>query len=152
MLFHTRICFRVDDDTTGRVALNSHIWGKRAMKINKTGRGIILPDSKRTMMFQSYYLDERRERELLVQAHAHHHPEPMLSAAERLALRTAQANNGRMTLAILKAAGLGERESNRLLTAWRERQWLRKDPTQGNAHILTEIAPRSLPLQDIEAN
>ena len=142
MLFHIRVTFRVDDDTTGTVALNSHMWGKRAMRIHTKGRGIIVPDSKRIAMFQAYYVKEQRERELLVQAHARQPAEPMLSETETKALKAAHQNEGKMTLAILKEAGVPEREANRLLSKWRDRSWLRKEPQQGNAHILTEHAPK----------
>ena len=47
-------------------------------------------------------------------------------------------DDGRMTPAILKGVGLGERESKQLRATWRERQWLRKESAKGNAHILTK--------------
>jgi hypothetical protein len=61
-MFPTRVCFRVADDTSGTVALNSRRWGKQAMKISQPGRGILLLDG-RYQVIQAYRLTPEQERQ-----------------------------------------------------------------------------------------
>lgn len=61
-MFPTRVCFRVADDTSGTVALNSRRWGKQAMKITHPGRGILLLEG-RYQVIQAYRLTPEQERQ-----------------------------------------------------------------------------------------
>ena len=65
-MYPTRVCFRVADDTSGMVALNSRRWGKQAMNISTqhTGRGILLLDG-RYQVIQAYHLTTEQERQVL---------------------------------------------------------------------------------------
>ncbi len=143
MLLHVRVCFRVDDDTSGTVALGSKVWGKKAMSLNCPGRGLIAFGGGRPQMFQAYNLDRERERALLVAARNGECPVLALSDVERRALTAARANGGRMTLATLTAAGLHERQARRLVEQFALRGWARKDTMQANATVLTETAPKA---------
>ena len=61
-MFRQPGCFRVADDTSGAVALNSRRWGKQAMKLRQPGRGILLLDG-RYQVFQAYRLSPEQERQ-----------------------------------------------------------------------------------------
>ena len=145
MLFHTRACFRVDDDTTGAVALGSKVWGKKAMGLNRPGRGLLAFGGQRPQLFQSHSLDKERERALLVATRNGESPAPTISDVEKRALTAARKTGGRITIALAQqAAGISERQAEKLLTEWRSRGWARKDARQANAHVLTEAAPEQM--------
>ncbi len=141
MLFHTRACFRVDDDTTGAVALGSKVWGKKAMSLNRPGRGLLAFGGQRPQLFQSHSLDKERERALLVSARNGEPPAPMISAVEKRALTAAREAGGRMTRATLAAAGFQERQARSLMEQFVARGWARQDNMQARATVLTEAAP-----------
>lgn len=79
-LLPTRVCFRVSDDTTGAVILNSKMAGKQAMGFSQPGRGYLVMNGQR-QIFQSHYLPPEQLRAVLTQAHAGQRPSP-LSAVE----------------------------------------------------------------------
>ncbi len=143
MLFHTRACFRVDDDTTGAVALGSKVWSKKAMSLNRPGRGLLAFGGQRPQLFQSHSLDKERERALLAAVRSGEPPAPMISAVEKRALTVAREAGGRMTKAMLMAAGLQERQARSLMEQFVMRGWARKDNMQANATVLTEAAPKA---------
>jgi hypothetical protein len=65
----------------------------------------------------------------------------MISAVEKRALTVARANGGRMTRAMLMAAGFQEREARGLMEQFVARGWARQDNMQARATVLTEAAP-----------
>jgi len=96
-------------------------------------------------LFQSHSLDKERERALLVAARNGESPAPTISDVEKRALTAARKTGGRITIALAQqAAGISERQAEKLLTEWRSRGWARKDARQANAHVLTEAAPEQM--------
>jgi DNA segregation ATPase FtsK/SpoIIIE-like protein len=75
-LLPTRVCFKVGDDTTGTVILNSKMAGKQAMTFSHPGRGYLVLSGHR-QIFQSYHLPAETLRELLAQAAQGQSPTPL---------------------------------------------------------------------------
>lgn len=53
-MFGTRICFKVDDDTSGKVTLGNPRLGKKAMTLNDPGRAILLMRGMSPRIVQVY--------------------------------------------------------------------------------------------------
>lgn len=141
MLFHTRLCFRVDDDTTGTVALSSKSWGRQAMKLKEKGRGLFALGGQTPQLIQGYYLERERERALLMAALQGRRPGPSLTNEEITALEAARAAGGKISNEVLVKVNLSPRLARRIIDAFAQRGWARKDPMRNNAYFLTEKAP-----------
>ena len=140
-LLPTRVCFRVADDTSGAVALNSKVWGKKAMDFTQPGRGLLLLNGQR-QPFQAYCLSEQQERAWLRAGRAGERPAPVLNELEKRALSAARAHHDLLTLKVLMDAGLSEREAERMQMKFFARGWAKKDRNNNNAWTLTGDAPR----------
>src|SRR5512145_1059316 len=63
--FATRISFGVNDNTSAGGVMDSHEWGRPAMKLVHPGRGILRLDGGRVQEFQAYLMPEKRLADLL---------------------------------------------------------------------------------------
>lgn len=59
-MLKTRVCFGVADDTSGEVVLDSRRWALYAMRINRSGRGVIQLGGK-TQPFQAFKIEKANE-------------------------------------------------------------------------------------------
>ena len=145
--FATRVSFRVNDDTSAAVVLDSPDWGRRAMQLSLPGRGILRQDGSAIQEFQAYHLPEERLAGLLASGTpARLSP---LSDDELLLVRRAlQETGGRMTQDDLVAWGLQPRPARRLAESWERRGWLVQDPNRKNARYAT---PALLELAQVNA-
>lgn len=134
--FHTRICLRVADDTSGRVVLNNPRWGKAMMKVSKAGRAVVFLDGRFTRA-QFYALDERHVVPMLTSGAG---PEAAISENERaLAERAIRETDGKISRDVLTSWGMGWQEATRLMERWNARGWAEKDPQRANATYITAI-------------
>ena len=118
------ICFKVRSAETARA-----VGCAEAVRIPAERPGLALTD--RWGLLQAYYLDKS----VLITAGAQ--PGPAFDDRERAIIAAALADGGRVTQALLESLGMGQRDARRLLADWRARGWVEKDPTQGNAHVIT---------------
>ncbi|HOC22084.1 MAG TPA: FtsK/SpoIIIE domain-containing protein [Anaerolineae bacterium] len=119
------ICFRVRGGEVARA-----VGCPDAVRIPESHPGLAVTD--RWGPVQTCYLDKA----LLVQA-GQGGVAPVLTPLEQQVVTQAQQRDGRITLALLQELGLGKREAERLLSDWRVRGWVLKDPARQNAHYLT---------------
>lgn len=125
-MFSTRVCFRVADDTSGAVVLNSRRWGKQAMKLRQPGRGILLLDG-RYQVFQAYRLSPEQERSgLATKADM----SPLSEIESSLVVHAVEQLDGRFIVNQLAAAfakqGVTNYRVSKLAEAWEQRGWLTK--------------------------
>lgn len=133
-MFPTRLCLRVADDTSGRVTLDDHRWGRQAMKFKAPGRAVLRAGTYQTM--QLYRLTQEQEMEWLAGAIAD--PLPLLPADEMALVRRAlEEAGGKMSIPLLVRWGLREREARRIVESYEARGWLEQDAMQGNARVVT---------------
>jgi DNA segregation ATPase FtsK/SpoIIIE-like protein len=131
--FHTRISLRVADDTSGRVVLNSHRWGKAMMNVKHPGRAVVFLDGRFTKT-QFYRLDDERIVQMLVSGK----PAPVLSDADRdLAQRAIRETDGKISRGVLTEWGMTQGEANRIMDKWAARGWAEKDAQRANATYIT---------------
>lgn len=117
------ICFRVRSVEVARA-----VGCAEAASIPASRPGLALTD--RWGLLQAYYLDKSA---LIAAADR---PGPALTEQEAQVVTAARADAGRVTLALLQGHGYGKNEAARLLTDWRARGWVEKDPARQNAHYL----------------
>lgn len=118
-MFPTRICFRVTDDTSGVVVLNSRIWGKRAMHLKHPGRGILLSEGQYQFL-QAYRAPELSTRpDTLL---------PLTPLEIRLVAYALTHLDGKFIVNRLAEAFAGEgvtsHQVKTLAQAWERRGWL----------------------------
>jgi DNA segregation ATPase FtsK/SpoIIIE-like protein len=118
-MFPTRICFRVTDDTSGAVVLNSRIWGKRAMHLAHPGRGILLMEGH-YQFFQAYHAQEQiTQAEILP---------PLTPLETRFVAYALLKLDGKFIVNRLAEAFAGEgvtsHQVKTLAQAWERRGWL----------------------------
>jgi DNA segregation ATPase FtsK/SpoIIIE-like protein len=137
-MFATRVCFRVADDTSGVVALNSRVWGKRAQKLNQPGRAIIRLDGG-YQVIQTYRLTSEQERQSLAI------PVDLspLNAVERSLVGYALEHlDGRFTINKLAAAftgqGVSHHQIKTLAQEWERRGWLTTPQHATDARCITD--------------
>lgn len=117
------LCFRVRAVEVARA-----VGCAEAVNIPASRPGMALSD--RWGLLQTYYLDKSA----LIDATAQ--PGPALSEQEQRVIAAALAADGRVTLALLQEYGYGKNEAGRLLSEWRMRGWVQKDPARQNAHYI----------------
>lgn len=117
------ICFRVRSTEVARA-----VGCVEAASIPASRPGMAVSD--RWGLMQAYFLDKSA----LIDATAQ--PGPALSEQEQRVIAAALAADGRVTLALLQEYGYGKNEAGRLLTEWRMRGWVQKDPARQNAHYI----------------
>ncbi|MFM8319916.1 MAG: FtsK/SpoIIIE domain-containing protein [Chloroflexota bacterium] len=135
--FATRVSFRVNDDTSAAVVLDSNDWGRKAMKLALPGRGILRLDGASIQEFQAYHLPEERLAALLASG-SPVRINPLTDDERRLAERARQETEGRMTLEDLLSWGLQPRQARRLAEEWERKGWLAQDPNRRNARYITQ--------------
>ncbi|HNS37413.1 MAG TPA: FtsK/SpoIIIE domain-containing protein [Anaerolineaceae bacterium] len=123
-MFPTRVCFRVADDTSGAVALNSRRWGKQAMRLRQPGRGILLLDG-RYQVFQAYRLSPEQERQgLAIKVDL----SPLSELERSLVAYALDQMDGRFVVNKLAAAFAGQGVTSHqvkiLSQNWERRGWL----------------------------
>lgn len=129
------ICFKVRSAEIARA-----VGCAEAVHIPVQRPGLALTD--RWGLVQTYFVDKGA---LLATAAQ---PGPALTDQERAVIAEAQENGGRVTLALLQAHGYTRNDATRLLSDWRVRGWVWKDPAQQNAHVLAgrfPAFPRAFP-------
>lgn len=134
--FATRVSFRVNDDTSAAVVLDSNDWGRKAMRLALPGRGILRLDGSVAQKFQAYHLPEERLAALLstgVPVKAN----PLSVEDRHLIERALQETGGRMTQEDLTGWGLQPRAARRLAETWERKGWLAQDPNRRNARYVT---------------
>ncbi len=119
------ICFRVRSQAVAR-----NVGCPDAVRIPESRPGLALTD--RWGPVQTFYLPKQELIEIGTSQAL-----PALTDFERTLVREALREGGKVTLSFLTAHGMGQREARRLLDDWRLRGWVRKDPEQGNAHMIT---------------
>ena len=134
--FATRVSFRVNDDTSASVVLDSNDWGRKAMQLSQPGRGILRLDGGSIQDFQAYYLPEERLAALLASG-APVNISPLSDEERSLVQRAMQETGGRMTQDDLLAWGLQPRPARRLAETWERKGWLAQDTNRKNARYLT---------------
>lgn len=133
--FHTRICLRVADDTSGTAVLTNPRVGKAMMKVTKPGRAIIFLDG-RFVKVQLYQIQAEKIVTMLQAGK----PAPQLTKSERILLERALAEtDGKVSREVLTGWGVGRSEVDRLLERWTARGWADKDPARANATYITDI-------------
>jgi len=116
------ICFRVRSAEVARA-----VGCAEAAHIPASRPGMAISD--RWGLMQAYYLDKSALIDAVRSG-------PALSEQEAQVVTAALADDGRVTLALLQEHGYGKNGAVRLLTDWRARGWVEKDPARQNAHYL----------------
>lgn len=133
-MFPTRLCLRVADDTSGRVTLDDHRWGRQAMKFKNPGRAILRAGQYQAL--QVYKVTTEQEAEWLSGLTG----EPLSPLPEEemlLVKRAIEETEGKMSIPLLVKWGLREREARRIVETYEARGWLEQDTMQGNARVVT---------------
>lgn len=139
-MLQTRIGLTVANEETAQVVLRNRRWGKWVMG-KPAGRGVIRIDQYQPMQF--YLVTEEMEREWLSGATQPISPIPEDEA--ELVQRAIEENDGKMTVGWLTLWGMGHREARMMVYSYEKRGWLAKDPSQGNARVVTEKLANILP-------
>lgn len=139
-MLQTRIGLTVANEETAQVVLRSRRWGKWVMG-KPAGRGVIRIDQYQPMQF--YLVTDELEREWLSGATQPVSPIPEEEAV--IVQRVIEENGGKMTAGMLSLWGMGHREARNLVERYEARGWLVKDPSQGNARVVTEKLTNILP-------
>lgn len=134
--FATRVSFRVNDDTSASVVLDSNDWGRKAMQLSLPGRGILRLDGGTIQEFQAYHLPEERLATLLASG-APVNVSPLSEDERSLVQRALRETGGRMTQEDLLTWGLQPRPARRLAETWERKGWLAQDPNRKNARYVT---------------
>lgn len=121
-MFPTRLCLRVADDTSGRVTLDDHRWGRQAMKFKTQGRAVLRAGTYQTI--QLYKVTPEQEGEWLagsVTASA-------LTEIEQRIVKFAVEHDGEFKFREIAASVEGTSEWNvrKLAETWTERGWLER--------------------------
>ena len=145
--FATRVSFRVNDDTSAAVVLDSNDWGRKAMRFAQPGRGVLRLDGGGLQEFQAYHLPEERLAVLLASA-TPPQVSPLSDEERGLVQRALQETDGRMGQEDLTGWGMQPRSARRLAETWERKGWLAQDPNRKNARYLT---PALLELLEVAA-
>jgi hypothetical protein len=139
--FATRVSFRVNDDTSAAVVLDSDEWGKRAMHFNLPGRGVIRRDGNTLQEFQAYYMPDERIARLLAGRTAPRRSALTDEQRRLVALAFDRdrplAMRGRMSHTDLVRWGLKPYEARALGVQWEYKGWLVK--RANNARFASEL-------------
>jgi hypothetical protein len=141
-MFPTRLCLRVADDTSGRVTLDDHRWGRQAMQFRYPGRAVLRAGTYQTI--QLYQLTQEQEMEWLA-ASITDALSPLSDAEIEIVERAIREAGGKMTIGLLEGWGMGHREARRMVETYEARGWLEQDATQGNARVITSKLTDLLP-------
>lgn len=134
-MFPTRLCLRVADDTSGRVTLDDHRWGRQAMKFKHPGRAVLRAGTYQTM--QLYQVTPAQEMEWMANAITDS-LSPLPEDEMEIVRRAISETEGKMTLGLLADWGMSEWTARILLERYEQRGWLARDQYQGNARYVTE--------------
>lgn len=133
-LFLTRLSLRAADDTSGKVVLNSNKWGRQTLRFRTPGRAVLFAEGQYQKV-QLYYLAPEREREWLMGLNT---PAPLPAEEATIVMRSLKEASGKMTQEFLMQQGLSDTGARKLAERYEARGWLVKDPSQGNARVVTE--------------
>ena len=131
-MFPTRLCLRVADDTSGRVTLDDHRWGRQAMKFKVPGRAVLRTSKFETIQLYQVTLDQ--EREWLAGTSA---PSPLPANEMEIVKRSLDEEEGKMTLEFLMGKGLTDTSARQLSERYEALGWLKKDAARDNARFVT---------------
>jgi len=141
-MFPTRLCLRVADDTSGRVTLDDHRWGRQAMKFRVPGRAVLRAGTYQTI--QVYQVTQEQEMECLASA-VTDSLSPLPDEEMEIVRRALSEAGGKMTISLLEEWGMGHREARRMVETYEVRGWLEQDVAQGNARVITSKLTKLLP-------
>jgi hypothetical protein len=121
-MFPTRLCLRVADDTSGRVTLDDHRWGRQAMKFRTPGRAVLKRDRYETV--QLYRMPGELEREWLSDTRI----PAALSDLEQSIVAFAVEHGGEFRFREIAAGveGTSEWQVRKLAEVWTDRGWLER--------------------------
>ncbi len=122
-MFPTRLCLRVADDTSGRVTLDDHRWGRQAMKFKNPGRAVLHAGTYQTM--QLYKVTSAQELEWMTGVTG----EPLSPLPDdemKIVERALSETNGKMTISLLMEWGTQEWSARSLLERYELRGWVEK--------------------------
>jgi DNA segregation ATPase FtsK/SpoIIIE-like protein len=123
-MFSTRLCFKVDDDTSGGVVLGSREYGMRAMSIRRKGRAI-LRQSGGYYTVQTYLVSEELKQDWRKDIQP---PSPLSELEKRLVAYAIEQLEGKFKVNQLAQAFSGEGVSNhqvqKLAERFEARGWL----------------------------
>ncbi len=134
-MFPTRLCLRVADDTSGRVTLDDHRWGRQAMKFKAQGRAVLRAGTYQTI--QLYKVTPEQEAEWLAGVGGEG-LSPLPVEEMEIVRRSLEEAEGKMTLGLLQKWGMTEWSARSMLERYEQRGWLERDTSQGNARFVTE--------------
>ncbi len=130
--FATRIALASTDDTAARVTLNNDRWGK--WTLNKpAGRAVIRNQRFGFLPMQIYRVTSEMQREWLGTLERL----PTFSEIEQRVLDGIAGSDGKISLEVLMALGLGQREARRVQDDWKLRGWAENNAQQSNALYIT---------------
>ena len=132
-----RVCFRVADDTSGRVVLSSPHWGRKPLGIrNETpGRGIVFYNGE-YRWFQAYnVMDSEPGQPAAVRS-------PLGDVEQAMVVYAVNVLGGKFTLhklaAVFSGQGMSDWKVFRLAEAWERRGWLTKPASRSEGRAVTE--------------
>lgn len=132
-MFPTRLCLRVADGTSGKVTLDDHPWGTRAMRFRTPGRAVLRTNRFETL--QLFYVSPEQEAEWLAGVNV---PAPIPEEEIELVRRALAEADGKMSIPLLVGWGMTERKARSLVEAYEKRGWLEQDPSLGNARVVKQ--------------
>jgi hypothetical protein len=121
-MFPTRLCLRVADDTSGRVTLDDHRWGRQAMKFKVPGRAVLRAGTYQTM--QLFMITAEQETEWLSGTMV----ASALTEIEKQIVAFAIEHGGEFKFREISARikGTSEWQVRKLAEVWSQRGWLEK--------------------------
>jgi hypothetical protein len=121
-MFPTRLCLRVADDTSGRVTLDDHRWGRQAMKFRQPGRAVLRADTYQTV--QLFRIMPAQELEWLAGTAT----ASALTELEQRIVAFSISRGGEFKFREIAAnvQGTSEWQVRKLAETWTERGWLEK--------------------------
>jgi hypothetical protein len=121
-LFPSRLCLKVADDTSGRVALNDVRWGRQPLKFRLPGRAVLLANGMYQKL-QMYYVTPEQEREWMAGSID---AASVLSDVERRMVTYAVEHGGEFKFreVAVDIEGITEWQARKTAEKWTARGWL----------------------------
>jgi hypothetical protein len=139
-LFPSRLCLKVADDTSGRVALSDVRWGRQPLKFRMPGRAVLLANGLYQKV-QMYYVTPEQEREWMQRGQPNEvqvQGQPLPEREMEIVTRSMREAEGRMTMDVLMGFGMSDTQARVLTARYEMRGLVEKDRRQGNARYITQ--------------
>jgi len=135
-LFPSRLCLKVADDTSGRVALSDVRWGRQPLKFRVPGRAVLLANGLYQKV-QMYYVTPEQEREWMSGTSE---PSSILSDVEKRMVVYAVEHGGEFKFREIAAnvEGTSEWQVRKTAEKWTDRQWLERGMDATSPRRVTE--------------